>query len=49
MDVLPFQIDVTVKYNLLGVDGELDGKCEKEQVIHKRVRLLRKDIEKEGY
>lgn len=24
-------IDVTVTYNLLGVDGELDGKCEKEQ------------------
>ena len=24
-------IDVTVTYNLLGVDGELDGECETEQ------------------
>ena len=27
-----FQIDVTVTYNLLGVDGQLDGSCEKDQV-----------------
>ena len=27
-----FQIDVTVTYNLLGVDGKLDGSCEKDQV-----------------
>ena len=37
-DLIYFQIDVTVTFNLLGVDGELDGKCEKEQVMNNRTK-----------
>lgn len=35
-------IDVTVTFNLLGVDGELDGKCEKEQ-DNAKLRAKRKE------
>merc|ERR1711941_152208 len=38
----PGRIDVTVTFNLLGVDGELDGKCEKEQ-DNAKLRAKRKE------